>query len=51
MGKQFEQAMKKYFLPAWFILLIIFSADASAGSKTKAEVLSYITSLPSQSDK
>ena len=51
MGKQSDQGMKKLFLPALLILFLIFPADASAGSKTKAQVLSYLTSLPSQSDK
>jgi mannan endo-1,4-beta-mannosidase len=51
MGKQSEQVMKKYLLPVWFILLLIFPVDASAGSKTRAQVLSYLTSLPSQSNK
>lgn len=43
--------MKKYLLPLLFIPLLIFPADASAGPKTKAQVLSYLTSLPSQSSK
>jgi mannan endo-1,4-beta-mannosidase len=51
MGKQSEQVMKKYFLPVLFVLLLIFPAGASAGSKTKAQVLSYLTSLSSQSSK
>ncbi len=51
MGNQSEQGMKKYLLPVLFILLLIFPADASAGSKTRAQVLSYLTSLPSQSNK
>ena len=51
MGKQGEQIMKKYLLPVLIILLFIFPADAFAGSKTKAQVLSYLTSLPSQSNK
>lgn len=51
MGKQSEQVMKKYLLPVMFILLLIFPSDASAEAKTKAQVLSYLTSLPSQSSK
>ena len=51
MGKQSEQVMKKYLLRVLFILLLIFPADASAGSKTRAQVLSYLTSLPFQTNK
>jgi mannan endo-1,4-beta-mannosidase len=51
MGKQDEKVMKKYLLPVLFILLLIFPAVASAGSKTKAQLLNYLTSLPSQSSK
>lgn len=51
MDKQGVQVMKKYLVPVLFVLLLIFPADASAGSKTRAQVLNYLTSLPSQSDK
>jgi mannan endo-1,4-beta-mannosidase len=51
MGKQSEWVMRKYFFPVLFISLLIFPADAFAGSKTKAQVLSYMASLPSQSSK
>jgi mannan endo-1,4-beta-mannosidase len=43
--------MKKYIIPMMLILFFIFPAVASAGSKTRAQVLSYLTSLPSQSKK
>ena len=51
MGIQSERKMKKCILPALFLMLIMFAADAVASPKTKAEVLSYLTSLPSQSNK
>ena len=51
MGKRSAQGMKRYWLPILFILLLIFPADVSAASKTKAQVLSYLASLPSQSNK
>ena len=51
MGKYHEQSMKKYLLSLLFISLLLFPADTFAGAKTKIEVLSYMTSLPSQSSK
>lgn len=51
MGIQSERFMRKYLLPVLFILVFIFPADASAGPKTRAQVLSYLASLPSQSNK
>lgn len=51
MRKRSEQVTKKYFLPILFISFMIFPAGASAASRTKAQVLAYLTSLPSQSSK
>jgi len=51
MVQQSERLMRRFLFPFLLIFLLVFPVNASADSKTKQQVLSYLISLPSQASK